>query len=327
MLNEKEIKVHGDTIRIRGLTFSEFTEICLMNATSEEGFSSRYRTVYLVGRYGIVGMDSLYDPSTQQLVDYDPKEHYDSLFEHNFEQISMCVDEIMKMTIVSEEERQLIRDQCYFHEYLSDKPPNASNLWNCRECCNNRLIAKRKCTRFDEEEIEKILKVANYIPYVLLNEEERENYFEVTEDDIIEVKAEEPSSRRKRTRLSDVVKKNREIAARQDAERANIEYKPDEFTLRWSDMKYDFVNCPAHIPNPEHQIYLHTSFKCISNETLMIAGAMDVQPNRFIEYTGYIKMYNNEIHEKRMDKRKRVAEEQRKTPAKKQKLGASRDPK
>lgn len=299
---KRTIDIDGNEVRIKGITYGEYLDIIRSKINTNAMF------IYHIGYHGIEDIYPLIINEDGVMVKYDRDEHYDTIFGDNFSFVSECADKILELSVVSEEERDYIKDQCYFSDYISDDA-RRMDLWDCRTCCEKRLFNQRICSRFNDEELDKMRKSAKYIPHDLLTKEEIESLNEDEEIDII-VEPEEKTNKNRRS-LTSKVRREREKKEEENNERQNQKYEEGhrvQYSLN-TDM-HTWIKCPAYNPNREIQIDLQTVFRCLGNEKLLVSGGVAEQPNRFIEMTSYVKSNQADIQEKRTDKRKKLQDKE-----------------
>lgn len=277
--------VEGEEVMLRGLRYGEFSHL-LKNQT----FNSRYMFIYEVGKLGIISVLSLSDDNGR--VEYDKEIHYDEMFNSFFEFVSMCTDIIIEMTLLTDEERRIIKDQCYFADYLHENP-RAETAWDCRKCVETRMIMKRTCPRFGEEEIEKMKAMPKYIPEALLEEGEEQNLEEMPTAPV--------APKRKRMSAAEQLAMQREAKAAAES----VNYVKEEYTLR-TDMHL-WKECPVYIESSTLRLDMQAAYRCLGAESLLVSGGIIDQPNRYMEMTSFIKSIQNEIQEKRYDKKAKSA--------------------
>lgn len=292
----KTYVIEGEEVVIRGLTFEEVGRI------QSEDYATQLLFCYDLLKFAIVDIPNLIIENAR--VKYDPGVHFDEVFAENPEFIAECAEVAIKLTFLNEKERETIKSQIYFADFLHENE-KVAHLWECRKCVEDKYIFKRKCPRFSAEEIQKIRTHKNYIPDVLLEEDEKIDPIELSGDSA-ELKPDAKSQIAKRG-FKDSIRKNKQKKENNLTE----EVVRDKFTLKTE--LYTWEICPVYTPDHDFNKNISTVFRCLGVESLLVDGGVYKQPFKFLEMTSAVKGAQNEVQNKRMDLSKKESSKSNKS--------------
>lgn len=289
--------------RVRGLDYGEMNEI--RKKIEKKEFNTEFALVFFVGKMVLVSFEYIDD--NNQVKEYNQnqsdQEIYFSLFSNHFDIVKEAVRIGMtEMSSITEAEREFIHSHSAFSFYLSDKNEKIKELWQCDNCITKGLIYKRKCSKFDEETIEKIRK--GYRPASVFGED---NYKKIEEEEK-KINLEE-SEAEKFQKALEARKNKAKKALPASTLTAKRDVQSEAATALPLSPHYKWDKCPVGMGTFEMYIDLNVVALASSSKTYqLVDGGISKQPNKFIDWLSTYNNFQNEIqnteHKISMDKHK-----------------------
>ena len=274
-----EFNVLDEKVILRGLTVEEIYGLQQFKSNTEYSFC------YAVGKLGIVSFEFINETDKLEIYKQND-ENFEALFSQNYSFVRECAFIILnKLSIISDTERDWLKSFIAFNFYLSDKEQGVRDAWSCKQCIEKKSMNKRKCSRFDQQTIERIIK-ENYRPTEVFGLEEsvaqQRNYQEESEKELSDKAKEQIDKRNSKLSAKKQIEKRKQ--KNQESQETLAESSESDATHVLKTPYYKWKECPVHRGDKNFFFDLNLLVLSVTQEKYLFPGELLTQPARFIEF-------------------------------------------